>query len=188
MCDLVDIHSIRPGAGLSREQRTQAVQLLGRRCSSSDRYSSRGRVLAVAAADTMIPLAHMLLTGDDWDKLSPVSITLGVGGKRRVLDAPMVRALGVELLMAQRDGRVVGAALLTKAAPQLGRAGFVVPQLVAVDETVENSGVGSALLEAACAVAVAHDPAGSLIVPAYAPHAHHALPRTCPRFTRVVCV
>ena len=147
--DLVDIHSIRPGAGLSREQRTQAVQLLGRRCSSSDRYSSRGRVLAVAAADTMIPLAHMLLTGDDWDKLSPVSITLGVGGKRRVLDAPMVRALGVELLMAQRDGRVVGAALLTKAAPQLGRAGFVVPQLVAVDETVENSGVGSALLEAA---------------------------------------
>lgn len=157
---------------LSSSHRAQVVQLLGRRCSakgSASRRSLHGRVLVPAATDTLAPLVHLLLCGV-LPSNGALRVTLGLRAKPRVLDDATVRMLDVTLLMVlDADAKtVIGAALLTKSAPRAGLPGFVVTQLVAVHEKVEGHGIGSVLLEASCAVAVAYDPSGSLVVPACA--------------------
>ena len=95
----------------------------------------------------------------------------GQGGSTGVLDAATLASLGVELLVSFAAGVVQGAALLTTVHPTTRYArlgGFVVLQLLAVEPTVESTGVGSSLLDAACARATAIDPRGTLLVPATA--------------------
>ena len=151
----------------------QVIGLLGRRC-VNDGSQKRG-------SRTLMPLVRRLVgyqgrsTGT-----TPIMPTITFGlqeaqacargsGRadhvREVNDA-CIAELDVELLLALKDGHVQGAALLTKTAPSGTDRGFVVLQLIAVEETVEHKGVGSSLLDAACTVARVHNVKGSLLVPA----------------------
>ena len=85
----------------------------------------------------------------------------------RPLDAEAVQQLNSEMLVSIKGGEVVGACLLTKSDE------YVVAQLLAVVEQFEKTGIGSALLDAACSIARDHTTTGSsrlragcLLVPA----------------------
>ena len=136
----------------------RAVELLGRRC------SPHGDV--ARATRTLIPIVHRLAYGTRYSTYDKCVIALGVGNREVELDGPLARELEVDILIALHGDEVTGAALLTKAAPAGRVSGFVVVQLLAVDERFEKTGIGSALLDATCAVARAYDSRGALVVPA----------------------
>ena len=144
---------------LSADQLERVIDLLGRRC-VADAENKR-------AVRTLVPLVRRLVgRGPHAESFAP-AFTLGLHGASKVLNEAAVAELNVEMLVDLCDGEVQGAAVLSKTFTTATR-GFVVLQLIAVEESVEKSGVGSRILEAACALAVEHDPSGSLLVPATA--------------------
>jgi hypothetical protein len=148
-------------AVLAADQLERVIDLLGRRCV---KLGEQAR-----AARTLVPLVRRLVgsrrsTGTSTTVALPC-ISFGQGTHRELTEATIAQ-LGVELLLALDGGRVRGAAILTKTGRARSSPGFIVLQLIAVEEAVERTGVGSRILDAACAVAADHDEKGSLLVPA----------------------
>ena len=157
-----------PGPKLTPVQHDRVIQLLGRRCVIGGEEEHR------RSTRTLVPLVQRLLHSQPLDGVGggehlPVAFGMRAAqaNQTRELDAAVVHELRIEMLIAlDDDSSVVGAALLSKTPPAHRSPGFVTLQLLAVDKTAERAGLGSRLLDAACALVIAHDKNGSLLVPA----------------------